>query len=156
MNHFNISGMSQTTADALRAGGPDAHGNKAERTTAGAGSNPCRCCLGNITEGEPMLLLSYRPFKTAQAFAEQGPVFLHANHCSPPDPKAGLPAWYVNRPNMLVRAYDDEERIVYGTGSIIAREDFEDHTHALLSREDVATVHVRSSGYNCFLFKVTA
>lgn len=156
MNTLKVMGMTQEEADAYRAGKADAHGNVPQRMLAGAGTNPCRCCLRNIEEGDTLLVLSYRPFTTVQAFAEQGPIFIHAEHCAAPAHDAGLPALFAQRPALLMRAYDYAERIVYGTGEMIAAADLPKRCEILFAQDNVAEVHVRSAGYNCFLFKVTA
>ena len=47
---------------AVRAGGPDANGQPAERATSGGAGVPCRSCLRDVPAGEAYLILAARPF----------------------------------------------------------------------------------------------
>jgi len=76
-----IQGLPTVQAQRLWSGGPDANGQPPLQRLAQGGANPCRHCLGLIADGEPKLVLSYRPFDTAQPYAEAGPIFLHAQAC---------------------------------------------------------------------------
>jgi hypothetical protein len=46
----------------IRAGGPDANGQPAERRISDGDGAPCRHCLQDIPEGREMLVLAWRPF----------------------------------------------------------------------------------------------
>ncbi|MBV1902079.1 MAG: DUF1203 domain-containing protein, partial [Marinosulfonomonas sp.] len=67
----------------VRAGGPDANGQVAERSTADGAGNPCRYCLSDVPYGAGMLILAARPFPELQPYAETGPIFLCADDCTP-------------------------------------------------------------------------
>ncbi|MCX8510025.1 MAG: DUF1203 domain-containing protein, partial [Rhodobacteraceae bacterium] len=66
---------------ALQAGGPDAHGQPAQRTLSDGEGNPCRHCLKMIPQGAEMLICAHRPFSSLQPYAECGPIFLCADGC---------------------------------------------------------------------------
>lgn len=141
-------GMTQTQADAYRAGAPDAYGNPPERKRSTGTGNPCRCCLRNIPEGAEMLVLAHRPFSSSQPYAETGPVFLCAAPCKAHS--GDLPPVAKTSPDYLLKGYSDDERIIYGTGQITLFSEIESYTAELLAREDVAFVDIRSARNNCW------
>jgi hypothetical protein len=55
---------------------------------------------------------------------------------------------------MIVRGYSADERIVYGTGAVVATDRIAETATALLERDDVAFVHVRSASNNCFQCRI--
>ena len=146
---MRFDGMSVAEADGFRAGAADAYGTAPERQVSEGGA-PCRCCLRMIAEGEEMLVLAYRPFTALQPYAETGPVFLHAAPCAP----EGAPEILVS-PEYLLKGYSAEERIIYGTGQVTPRDEIERYAGALLAREDVAFVDLRSARNNCWQARIT-
>lgn len=147
-----VRGIPTEHVQALRSGGPDAHGQAALRATAQGLGNPCRHCLGLIAEGDAKLVLAYRPFDAAQPYAETGPIFLHANDCERYEAEA-LPAWFAHLAPALVRGYDAKDWIVYETGRVVPGTELAEACRAILAREDVAYVHIRSK-FNCFQCRV--
>jgi hypothetical protein len=140
------------TVRALQAGAPDANGQVPERHVASGSGNPCRHCLGMIPQGAPMLVLAHRPFPAPQPYAEVGPIFLCADPC-PPGGGADLPVMLAS-PDYIVRGYGADDRIVYGTGGVVATPGIAARAGALLSDPRVAYVHVRSARNNCFQVRV--
>ena len=137
---------------ALQSGAPDAYGHTPERTVSDGGGNPCRHCLRLIPEGAPMLILAHRPFPALQPYAETGPIFLCADPCE----QGGgteIPAALAS-PDYLVKGYGANDRIVYGTGRITPTPDIPAAAAAILSRADVAYVHVRSARNNCYQARI--
>lgn len=134
----------------VRAGGPDANGQPAERTMAKGTGNPCRCCLRNIPEGAPMLICAARPFPALQPYAETGPIFLCADDCAPWD-ESGVPPVLSTSPDYLVKGYSADHRIVYGSGAITDAADIPERVKTLLDQSGIAFVDVRSARNNCFL-----
>ena len=140
------------TARAYQAGGLDANGQVPERAVSDGGGNPCRHCLQMIPDGAGMLVLAHRPFPAPQPYAEVGPIFL----CSEPCARGGG----AGRPEMLgssdyiVRGYGADDRIVYGTGGVIATESIPARAKALLADPAVAYVHVRSARNNCYQVRI--
>jgi hypothetical protein len=143
-----VRGIPTADARALRAGGPDAHGQPPLSIVAEGLANPCRHCLQLIAEGDRKLVLAYRPFGAPQPYAETGPIFLHAADCPRYDAHE-LPAWFAFLSPALVRGYDARDWIVYETGQVVPGAALADTCRALLAREDVAYVHIRSK-FNCF------
>lgn len=133
---------------AYQAGGPDANGQTPERQVAAGAGNPCRHCLKMIPEGETMLVLARRPFPMPQPYAELGPIFLCAAAC-----EAGggpnLPP-ILNAPAYILRNYNADHRIIYGTGAVVPLIDIPAAAAARLAEPSVAYVHVRSASNNCY------
>lgn len=149
---LRIQGIPTQHAAAFRAGAGDANGQPALSMAAEGQGNPCRHCLGLIREGERKLVLSYRPFDAPQPYAESGPIFLHERDCERYEAEA-LPAWFSHLEPAIIRGYDENDWIVYETGSVVSGGDLEVRCKRILSRSDVAYVHIRSK-FNCFQCRV--
>jgi hypothetical protein len=139
------------TADvaAAREGRPDANGQSPEVHVAQQGALPCRHCLDMIGQSERFLVLAWRPFPTVQPYAEVGPIFLHADDCARGGETAEVPA-FLKSPRYIVRGYGSDDRIVYGTGSIVETAAIPEHAIGLLADPRVAYAHVRSASNNCY------
>ena len=152
MNTIIFTAMNANEAKVFRNGALDANGQKPERSIA-VGSFPCRVCLGQIKDGEAMLLLGYRPFPDLQPFAETGPIFIHAEPCGGYETQETLPPM-LDSPDYIVRGYSHADRIVYGTGAVTPTERITEQARQLLARDDIAYVHVRSARNNCYLCRI--
>ncbi|HKJ50698.1 MAG TPA: DUF1203 domain-containing protein [Gammaproteobacteria bacterium] len=137
----------------LLAGAPDANGLVPERSISDGDGNPCRHCLREIPAGAPMLILAWRPFTTLQPYAEVGPVFLCAEACARHPESAGQPALYRDR-EMLIRGYDADERIIYGSGRTVSMAGLEAELASLFELPGLAFVHARSPTNNCYHFRI--
>jgi hypothetical protein len=137
----------------LRAGGPDAYGNPAERAISSGVGTPCRSCLNNVPEGAEMLVCAARPFADLQPYAETGPVFFCVDECAPYDGDVAPPVLETS-PDYLVKAYDRTDRIMYGTGQITPKAKIAAYATSLFERDGVAYVDVRSARNNCFLTRI--
>lgn len=147
-----IQGLPTGQAQRLWSGGPDANGQPPLQRLAQGGANPCRHCLGLIADGEPKLVLSYRPFDAAQPYAEAGPIFLHAQACQPYRSHA-LPAWFAGLSPALIRGYGHDDWIRYDTGAVLPGSELTARCHQILADPAVAYVHIRSK-FNCFQCRV--
>lgn len=136
---------------ALQSGGPDAYGLTPERRISDGG-NPCRHCLRMIPEGAPMLVLAFRPFPALQPYAETGPIFLCADACAPGRGDA-MPEILAS-PDYILRGYGPDDRIVYGTGAVVATASIPAEAEARLADPRVAYVHVRSARNNCYQVRI--
>jgi hypothetical protein len=140
------------TLEKIRAAGADDAGNRLTVQADTGGGSPLRCCLRESAPGERVLLIAYTPPGTRGAYAERGPVFVHAEPCggylTPQEYPPGL-----NHRQQVVRAYDRDGRIADGVL-------VQDGEHAmtvireLLARPDVTLVHLRNVGYGCYNFAV--
>ena len=140
----------------LQNGGLDANGQEPEIAISDGAGNPCRHCLENIEEGEEMLILAHRPFKEIQPYAELGPIFLHAKQCARYFTAAHneIPAVLSSSSHYLLRGYDENERIVYGTGTIVPNEDINSWADTMFGNSKVKFIHIRSASNNCYQARI--
>lgn len=141
------------TVRALQAGAPDANGMVPERAISDGEGNPCRHCLKPVPAGAPMLVLAHCPFPAPQPYAEIGPIFLCADPCERWDGE-GLPEIARTVPDYLIKGYTEEDRIRYGTGTVVPVGELTARAETLLARDDVSYVHVRSARNNCYQFRI--
>jgi hypothetical protein len=154
MSTLRFIAMPTDVAHHLRAGGHDANGQLPERHISDGDGVPCRHCLTDVAAGEPYLVLSYRPFPSPQPYAECGPIFLHAEPCERYVDEHSPPPLFSSRRHLLIRGYDGNDRIVYGTGKQIAAADLSSAATELLQRPEVAYLHVRSAANNCYQCRI--
>lgn len=142
------------TVRAYQSGGPDANGQVPERQIASGTGNPCRHCLRMIPAGAPMLVLAHRPFPAPQPYAEIGPIFLCADPCAAGGGEV-LPKILAS-PDYILRGYGTDDRIVYGTGAVVATGRIMAEAAARLADPRVKYVHIRSARNNCYQLRVDA
>lgn len=154
MSGLRVTPIPTEQARMFWSGGLDAHGMKPERHISDGTGVPCRHCLSSVAAGEPYLVLAYRPFGKVQPYAEVGPIFLHAEPCAAFADKEAVPEFYLNGEARIVRGYDRDNRIIYGTGKVVHPRDITAYAQELLDDPTTAYVHVRSSSNNCFAFRI--
>jgi hypothetical protein len=91
----------------------DEAGNRLTVQVDTEGGNPLRCCLRESVPAERVLLIAYTPPGTRGAYAERGPVFIHAEPCSGYLTPDRYPPALSHR-QQVVRAYDRDGRIADG------------------------------------------
>jgi len=138
--------------DAIRAAGRDEAGNPLEAQVHGEGGAPLRCCLREARAGEKLLLIAYTPPGTAGAYAERGPVFIHAERCAGYPTPGRYPPELAGR-QQVVRAYDKQGRIADGMLAADGQQ-AEKVIAELLARPEIDLVHLRNVGYGCYNFAV--
>jgi hypothetical protein len=139
---------------ALQAGGPDAHGQTPERLISDGGGVPCRHCLTRVAKGEPYLVLAYRPFPSDQPYAETGPIFLHAEPCQRFEDTEAVPEILTERPEFVMRGYDERDRIVYETCAVVPGDRILEDAVRLLEMPRVEYLHVRARSSTCYQCRV--
>lgn len=150
---MRVAGIPSQQAEHYRRGGADANGQAPLVTVAEGGRNPCRHCLDLIADGEPMLVLNYRPFDGAlQPYAESGPIFLHQAACARYE-SAELPRWFAWLDPAAIRGYGANDWIRYETGQIVRGTELSSAAQSILADADVAYVHIRSK-FGCFQCRV--
>jgi hypothetical protein len=135
----------------IRAAGRDEAGNSLT-VQADNGGSPVRCCLRETRPGERVMLIAYTPPGTAGAYAERGPVFVHADPCEGyPTPRRYPPG--LRHRMQVVRAYDRQGRIADG---VLAADGLQAEAviAEMLARPDVELVDLRNVGYGCYNFAV--
>ena len=140
-------------ADHFRDGGADAYGLAPEIHVSDGPGHPCRYCLKNIDKGEEFLILAYRPFPALQPYAETGPIFLHAAPCRRYGTEEILPP-ILESPDYIIRGYDPDDRIVYGSGAVTPTGTIAAYAEELLARGGIAYLHVRSARNNCYQCRI--
>ena len=140
MSSIRFVALPTALVTALQAGGPDANGQTPEHSISNGDGVPCRHCLALVGADDAYLILACRPFTTVQPYAECGPIFLHA-------PMLGSDQY-------IVRGYNSEERIIYGTGQIVPTAQIPQYAQELFERANVAYIHVRSATNNCFQCRI--
>ncbi|MBZ9847863.1 DUF1203 domain-containing protein [Mesorhizobium sp. CA14] len=138
---------------ALQRGGSDAYGRSPEHRISDGDGVPCRHCLRNVAEGDGYLIVAYRPFPELQPYAETGPIFLHADECERAADGDALPEM-LEGSDYIVRGYGKDDRIVYGSGAVTPTGDIAARATALLERDDIAYIHVRSAQNNCYQCRI--
>jgi hypothetical protein len=146
--------MPTEDAEAIWQGGADSYGLPPETIRSTGSGYPCRHCLQNIDAGEDVLVFAYRPFPEPQPYAETGPIFLHARRCGRYLAEEIKPPVLQTSPDYILRGYSQDDRIVYGTGKVIPKDDIEGYAASLFAKDDIAYIHVRSARNNCFQSRI--
>lgn len=146
--------MATARARHYQAGGADAYGMAPERRISDGEDVPCRHCLRRVAAGRAYLVLAHRPFPARQPYAETGPVFLCAEPCERAPDTDVMPEIFRASTEWLLRGYGHDDRIVDGTGAVTPKKDVCTRAHALLSRDDVAYLHLRSARNNCYQVRI--
>jgi hypothetical protein len=155
MSHIRFTAMATAEARAFQSGAPDANGQKPERHVSDGDGVPCRHCQRDVAAGEPYLILGYRPFPGLQPYAETGPIFLHAEACERFPESGQVPEMFRrNGRRYLLKGYSDNDRIVYGTGTIVSPDELPAAAARIFSRENVRYIHVRSATNNCYQLRI--
>lgn len=138
------------TADVrrLQTGGGDANGHVPERAVSEGSGVPCRHCLAHVGKGDAYLILAYRPFPEAQPYAEQGPIFLHAETCGRGGGDA-IPSMFASA-EYIMRGYNSRDRIVYGSGRIVPTARMTEVADEMFRDPAISYIHVRSASNNCY------
>ena len=153
MEKLKIKALPTNIVRKIQRGGLDNNQQKPEIQISNGNGNPCRHCLKLIKEGEELLILSYKPFTATHAFTESGPIFLHKRECEQ-SAFDNLPEILLDSEEFLLRGYDANERIVYGSGKIIPNNEIKSYSLSLLEKSEVKFIHVRSASNNCYQAKI--
>ena len=160
MSAIQFTPLPTSVVRAYQNGATDANNQLPERHISTGGSGiPCRHCLRPVAAGEPYLVLAHRPFPAPQPYAEVGPIFLHADACTRYEDQIGekdsiaIPL-ILDSEQYIVRGYNDQDHIIYGTGQIVKTADIPQQAAQLMARSDVAYLHIRSATNNCFQCRI--
>lgn len=145
--------ISVATAQHYQRGGGDAYGLAPEVHISDGVGVPCRYTLRLLPKGARYLIVAHRPFDGLNPYAETGPIFVSADAAEGASPSYEPPET-MNAGQYIVRGYNREERILYGTGAVTPTGRVIQACQSLLERDDVAFVHIRSASNNCFTCRV--
>ena len=154
MANIKLTGLPSNEINEIRKNKLDSNGQPLETAISDGKGNPCRHCLEMINEGEEFYILAHRPFKTVQPYAEVGLIFLHKKQCQPYIDRGEMPEAFMNKITLIVRGYDKNERIVYGTGKVIPRQELHSFSETMLLNEQVEFIHIRSANNNCYQARI--
>ncbi len=149
---FQILAIPPAELDGIRAAGRDVAGNGYRPKVDRAGGSPLRCCLRLSRPGEQVALIAYRPAGTAGAYAETGPVFVHAAACDGYPVDGGWPPEFRDRQQVL-RAYDERGRI--SDAVLVDGAEAEVGIEKLFGDPRILIVHSRNVLYGCYMFAVS-
>jgi hypothetical protein len=65
-----------------------------------------------------------------------------------------LPHILTTSPDYLIKGYSEDERIVYGTGEVVASCNIETKSGDIFQNPYVAFIHVRSARNNCYQARI--
>ena len=148
-----VVGLDPTRLAAMRAAGVDHGGTPLEPFTDHEGGWPLRCCLRDSLEGERLLLVAWQPFTWTGAFAETGPVVVHAEACAGYD-GCTVPAEFEAR-RQVVRPYTTQHRIAYDLARVVEEhESLADALADVFEHDHVESVLVRNVVAGCMSFQV--
>ena len=151
---ITVSAIDPSGLEQIRTESQDERGNPLVAFAA-AGWEPLRCCLTFPAAGEAIALIAYSPFGTASPWSETGPVYIHPNPCAGYRSRADLPDRMRTGPKIL-RTYRADGTLDYDhIKSIEDGVDLDAPIRALLSLDEVSTVHVRATESQCFGYAVT-
>ena len=137
---------------AMRANGADEFGNPWTPFPA-RGWEPLRCCLRRPEPGEPVVLMTYCPWRSPDPWMEAGPVFVHSGPCDGYAATDTYPVQLANSPRVL-NPFDRAGARAYAHITFVGPDD--DHDAAvrtLLADPEIGFVHVRSAEAGCFTFE---
>jgi hypothetical protein len=60
----------------------------------------------------------------------------------------------LDSPRYLIRGYDDNDRIVYGSGKIVPTAEISEAAAEMLADRNISYIHVRSASNNCYLCRI--
>lgn len=152
---MQITPLSTELVRSWRNGSTDSNGQAPEPATSNGSGNRCRHCLNLIPEGAPYLIVAHRPFEMLHPYAETGPLFVCANDCDQFNENGGeLPDGMQSTPDFLIKGYSSDERIVYGTGTIVTPRAMADRVAEIFADPKIAFIHVRSARNNCYQCRI--
>jgi uncharacterized protein DUF1203 len=155
MNDTRFLPIDPDRLKAMRERGLDEFGNVWQKRPA-EGWEPLRCCLRKAEPDEDIALICYTPWLAPSPWAEAGPVFVHHGPCPGyPTPKIYPPAFTAS--HSVLNPFDHSGARAYHHITFVKPgDDHEAAVQHVLSRPDVAFLHVRSSVAGCFTFEATA
>ncbi len=137
----------------LRTSGVDHGGNPVQPFTDESGEWPLRCCLRDSVVGERIAIVAWRPFRWTGAYAEMGPVVIHAEQCDGYTAGTVPPQFEARR--QIVRPYTADHRIAYDHVRLVEVDDsLGDALADVFVHPDVDSALVRNVMAGCLSFAV--
>jgi hypothetical protein len=159
MTRLRIVAIPPGVAEAVRRTRRDEHGNHdlTPRLVDEPYSAPCRVCLRDGAVGEAMLLFGYSPFAVAHPYRTVGPVFVHAEACTPYAAAAGgaeaIPD-ALRRRLLSVRSHDRAGRML--ECEVTPGEGLLELAARFLAAPAAHELHVHHARAGCFACRIVA
>jgi hypothetical protein len=151
-NTFLVSAIPPQELERIRARGLDDHGNPLRiLVNERDGETPLRCCLREAHPGEEVALIAYRPSGPRGAYAETGPVFIHASACPGYREPGSYPSGFRHR-RQLLRAYGVDGGQIHH--QIVEPGEVDQAVDELLSRPEIEFLHSRNVLAGCYMFRI--
>lgn len=144
--------MPTSVLQRLRTDGNDDFGNTVSVSTDRGGA-PLRCCFHEAVPGERVALVAYQPALIGRAYAEVGPVFIHADACGGYQDANAYREAFRHRSQVL-RADDGKGRQVYSMNRITEGWEAEAVTTAVFASPEVDYLHSRNVLAGCFMLTI--
>lgn len=155
MTRIEITGIDGHELARVLDDGVDHGGNVIEPFIDPDGGWPLRCCLGDSEVGDTIAVIAWSPFPWRGAYAEVGPIVVHAARCPGAPGAEGLPEAH-DRRSMTLRPYGSDRHIAYAkVRSVPAGESVTAQLHDLLDDPDIDFVHGRNTTGGCFSFQAS-
>ena len=149
---FHVQAIPATELEHLWTSGVDRFGNSLVVTVNDeVGGALLRCCLTEAQVGERVALAAYKPFPFEGAYAEVGPIYIHADRCHGYPAVDRYPASFRHR-DQVFRAYGHTDRIM--SAEVVHGRDAEEAITRLLANPEVAFLHSRNVLYGCYMFTI--
>ncbi len=153
--HLELTGIDHTELARTLAAGVDHGGNPIEPFVDTDGGWPLRCCLSDSAPGDRIAIIAWSPMPWRGAYAETGPIVVHADACVDPGPLDRLPT-ALDRRAMTLRPYGADRRIAYHRVTHLAEGGSVTQALAeVLEHDDVDFVHGRNPTGGCYAFTAT-
>lgn len=152
MHRITYEGIDATEYRRVVEAGVDHGGNQVEPFIDTDGGMPMRCCLADSAPGDSVAIVAWNPFPWSGAYAETGPIFIHARGCPGWSVSNELPVEFERRP-LTLRPYGPGRTIEYALVRHVDPGD--DLGHAigeLVADHRVDFVHARNRTGGCFAF----
>ena len=153
MTAFRCVPIPTETAERFRRTGIDDNGNAVRRMVS-AGVAPCRHCLREAREGEPVLLGSYNLPGPLGIYWTPSPIFVHAEPCERFSAAAETVPEIVRGRLVSVRSYDRDDQCIYDLGEAVEGGEVEAPLTRAIADPRTKFVNIHTAKPGCLLVRV--
>jgi hypothetical protein len=149
-SNFRVVPLGTEIAEAARRAAQAGASDHAVVTANSPDGYPCRHCLRWAQPGERMILFPFAAIAPGRAYAESGPIFVHAEPCERYAPTLEFPPDF--RKGRVIRAYNSQHEII--AAEVGNGEGPEPVIERFLQKPETAFVHVRSASHGCYTMEI--
>ena len=153
MHLLRVVPVAQAVADEVRNTRTDRYGNTGIQPVRADEPRgyPCRVCLEDASEGEDLLLFSYSPFERPAPYRNVGPIFVHAQACTPYGRQDTVPELMRGR-LLALRAYDANDRMV--ECDLVEGAALESLVSRFFENPRASYIHAHNARAGCFMCRI--